>query len=217
MSKSKIELEKLKLDIVSREKIIFDLKAAASAADTEYNANVEEFTLMVERLEQEVSAHVNRQKDVALAETDIHDKEINELKMKNKELAAKSLLHQKEKEALRNVVTGQSLNFLSNRKLEFPLETARYHRRSNSFNADQICARKNLRVVLPIRSISPSSPISPKGDYRNFSIKTDAGASLSAPSVRVPFMSPKKLLPYQSYTHNLSPKNLSPYRSYTRN
>jgi hypothetical protein len=217
ISNSQIELEKLEADIVSREKIIFDLKAAASAAHIEYNANIVEFTLMVERLEQDVSTHVSRQKEVALAETDVHDNEISELRIKNKELATKCLLHQKEKEALRNVVTGVS--FVADRKLESPVETDIFVRRSNSFNIDQKCARKSLRVVLPIKSDSPSRAISPsftrspKGDFRVFPIKTDSGAFLSAPSVRVPFMSPKKLLPYRNYNHDLSPKRLSQYRS----
>lgn len=214
--KSQIELEKLKADIVSREKIIFDLKAAASAADIEYNANLVDFTLMVERLEQDVSTHVSRQKEVALAETDVHDNEISELRMKNKELATKCLLHQKEKESLRNVVTGVS--FVADLKLESPEKTDIFVRRTTSCNGDQKCARKSLRVVLPIKSDSPSRAISPsftrspKGDFRVFPVKTDTGAFHSAPSVRVPFMSPKKFLPYRNYSHDLSPKKLSPYR-----
>lgn len=201
ISKSQMEIIKLKSDVVLRDETITNMKAAASAADIEYNENISGFTLMVEQLEKDVSMHVIRQNKVALAETHLHDKEINELRTKNKELATQSLLHQKEKAALRNIVTGASV--VSDHKLESFVEANIILRKSNSFNRDKFSARKSPRAALPINCISLSSVQSPKGDSRIIPTKINALLSApSAPSVQVPFMSPKKLPPYRSYTRD---------------
>jgi hypothetical protein len=176
-----MEVMKLTAEATLHNGVISTLKADAISASAKYEANITKFRQTLEKLSIDILRYKDYRDTLKMNNKSSYDEEKKELKRQNIEYNMIISVHQKETAILRNIIS----------KMKVSSDLSKIDKPSicgSGLDINCPCVRKPIVSLRFSRNRSPkcASNINPHS----------FDATPSSPSTQLPFMSPKKLLPY---------------------